>query len=104
MILYLARRCAGAAATHRDRQQMADQIRRLAWHALAYQGHLAFPGDSLLRLSMDLATGSAGVLVALTAALDPDRGGLPFLQPQAARTSGPSPGEEPDRLLNHVHR
>lgn len=104
MILYLARRCATGAATHRDRQRMSDQIRRLAWHAVPYRGHLAFPGDSLLRLSMDLATGSAGVLLALVAALDPDRGCLPFLQPQATRTPGPSPGSKPDRLLAHLKR
>jgi hypothetical protein len=41
------------------------QVRRLAWHALPYGGGLAFPGEQLLRLSMDLATGTAGVLLAL---------------------------------------
>jgi len=58
----------------------AEQIRNLAWHAVPYRGGLAFPGDRLLRLSMDLATGSAGVLLALGAAL---RNGadLPFLTP-----------------------
>ncbi|MGK4584722.1 class III lanthionine synthetase LanKC [Kitasatospora sp. HPMI-4] len=40
-------------------------IRRLAWHVIPYQGHPAFPGEQLLRLSMDLATGTAGVLAAL---------------------------------------
>jgi len=39
---------------------------------------VAFPGDQLLRLSMDLATGSAGVLLALHAALD-QGACLPFL-------------------------
>jgi hypothetical protein len=81
---------------------MADQIERLSWHALTYQGQLAFAGDSLLRLSMDLATGSAGVLLALTAALEPDRGCLPFLEPQATRTPGPSPGTKPDRRLVQI--
>jgi hypothetical protein len=96
MILYLARRC--------DGQLMAEQIERLSWHALAYREQLAFPGDSLLRLSMDLATGSAGVLLALTAALEPDRGCLPFLEPQAPQTSGPSPGTKPDRRLVHLEQ
>jgi hypothetical protein len=104
MILYLARRCANDAATHSDRQRMADQIERLSWHALTYQGQLAFAGDSLLRLSMDLATGSAGVLLALTAALEPDRGCLPFLEPQAPQTSGPSSGTKPDRRLVHLEQ
>ena len=60
---------------------MAAQIRRLAWHALSYEGHLAFPGDRLLRLSMDLATGTAGVLLALGAALHDEPVHLPFLGP-----------------------
>ncbi|MYT26956.1 serine/threonine protein kinase, partial [Streptomyces sp. SID7760] len=41
----------------------------LTLHHVTYAGHLAFPGDQLLRLSADLATGSAGVLLALGTAL-----------------------------------
>jgi hypothetical protein len=59
--------------------EVAEQIRRLSWHALTYRGQLAFPGDQLLRLSMDLATGSAGVLLALGAALHDHPVHLPFL-------------------------
>ncbi|MEU0188734.1 class III lanthionine synthetase LanKC [Streptomyces afghaniensis] len=58
---------------------VAAQIDALSWHALEYQGHLAFPGEQLLRLSMDLATGSAGVLLALGSALHPEPVHLPFL-------------------------
>jgi hypothetical protein len=47
---------------------IARLVRRLAWHALTYDVHVAFPGDGLMRLSMDLSTGSAGVLLALRAA------------------------------------
>ncbi|MFT4051953.1 MAG: lanthionine synthetase LanC family protein [Microbacterium sp.] len=36
--------------------------------ALKWEGKLVFPGDNYLRLSMDLSTGSAGILAALTAA------------------------------------
>jgi tRNA A-37 threonylcarbamoyl transferase component Bud32 len=61
-------------------------VRRLAWHALSYQGHLAFPGEQLLRLSMDLATGTAGVLLALGAALHDQPVGLPFLGPRRGTT------------------
>ncbi|MFD8754776.1 class III lanthionine synthetase LanKC [Kitasatospora sp. NPDC059577] len=67
-----------------DDPDVAAQIRALSLHALAYQGHLAYPGEQLLRLSMDLATGSAGVLFALGAALGDTRVHLPFLGP--ART------------------
>jgi tRNA A-37 threonylcarbamoyl transferase component Bud32 len=42
----------------------------LALHAVPYHGHIAFPGTHLLRLSMDVATGGAGVLMALASALD----------------------------------
>lgn len=62
-------------------EPVADQIRRLRWHALNYQGHLAFPGDQLLRISMDLATGTAGVLLAVGSALHDTPVSLPFLQP-----------------------
>jgi tRNA A-37 threonylcarbamoyl transferase component Bud32 len=56
----------------------ARHVARLSWHAVPYRGCLAFPGDQSLRLSSDLATGSAGVLLAVHAAL---HGGpvLPFL-------------------------
>ncbi|OCC07351.1 class III lanthionine synthetase LanKC [Streptomyces sp. PTY087I2] len=66
----------------------------LGSHALAYGGGLAFPGEQLMRLSMDLATGTAGALLALGAASGRPIG-LPFLPaaaPAAAhpgRASGP---------------
>jgi hypothetical protein len=57
-------------------------VRRLAWHAVDYGDGLAFPGDMLLRLSMDLGTGTAGVLLSVGAALAPGRTPtLPFLGP-----------------------
>lgn len=67
--------------------ELAAQVRRLDWHALGFRGGLAFPGDQLLRLSMDLATGSAGVLLALGAALHDEPVHLPFLGPAV-----PAPG------------
>jgi hypothetical protein len=57
----------------------ARLVRGLDWHALPYGGGLAFPGDQLLRLSMDLATGTAGVLLALGVALHDAPTQLPFL-------------------------
>jgi hypothetical protein len=44
---------------------LPELISGLRWHALPYGGGLAYPGDQLLRLSMDFATGTAGVLYAL---------------------------------------
>ncbi|WP_097982681.1 class III lanthionine synthetase LanKC [Streptomyces sp. f150] len=66
----------------------------LGSHALTYGGGLAFPGEQLMRLSMDLATGTAGALLALGAAAGRPTG-LPFLPaaPAAAhpgRASGPT--------------
>jgi hypothetical protein len=60
---------------------LAELIRGLRWHALPYGGGLAFPGDQLLRLSMDFATGTAGVLFALGTALHDLPVFLPFLEP-----------------------
>ncbi|WP_219462095.1 class III lanthionine synthetase LanKC [Nonomuraea rhizosphaerae] len=54
------------------------QIKGLRWHALPYEGGLAFPGDQLLRLSMDFATGTAGVLFALSTVMGDQPGQLPF--------------------------
>lgn len=79
MILYLSRQH-GAAAADRDPAVIAH-VRRLSWHALAFESELAFPGEQLLRLSMDLATGSAGVLLSLGAALADETVQLPFLGP-----------------------
>ncbi|OJF11997.1 class III lanthionine synthetase LanKC [Couchioplanes caeruleus] len=76
IIRYLAQR-------DRDGEELRAQIRNLAWHAVPFQGRLAFPGEQLLRLSMDLATGSAGVLLALGAALHDEPVDLPFLAPAA---------------------
>jgi hypothetical protein len=56
-----------------------QHLRRLAWHALSYRGGTAFPGSGLIRLSMDLATGTAGVLLASCAADAGGRAGLPLL-------------------------
>jgi hypothetical protein len=77
MILYLSRRQPpGKAAAAPD---VAAQIRWLGWHALSYADGVAFPGDQLFRLSMDLATGTAGVMLGLHSALSPDGADLPFV-------------------------
>ncbi|MGW7422695.1 class III lanthionine synthetase LanKC [Streptomyces sp. NPDC054813] len=78
MILHLAR-------TGADPVRLAAQVDGLGWFAMAYQGQLAFPGHQMMRLSMDLGTGTAGCLLALTAALDGGRAAhLPFLPPPPA--------------------
>ncbi|MFI0372406.1 class III lanthionine synthetase LanKC [Actinomadura sp. 1N219] len=73
MLLYLARH-------GRDDPRVAGHVRDLAWHALPYGDGLAFPGEHMYRLSMDLATGTAGVLLALGAALHDPAPGLPFFR------------------------
>jgi hypothetical protein len=93
MLLYLSR--ALAPGTGGEDPVVAAHVRRLNWHAMSYRGHLAFPGDQLLRLSMDLGTGTAGVLLALGAALHDEPVHLPFLaavHPDTART-------DPDLIL-----
>ena len=61
--------------------ETAEQVQGLAWHAVSHDGTLAFPGDQLYRLSSDLATGAAGVLLALGAVLHSSPVYLPFLAP-----------------------
>ncbi|MGW4566288.1 class III lanthionine synthetase LanKC [Streptomyces sp. NPDC004561] len=85
MILHLAR--SGTPGATRER--LAAQIDGLGWFAMNYQGQLAFPGHQMMRLSMDLATGTAGCLLALASALDDKRtdegtAHLPFLPPPSA--------------------
>jgi serine/threonine protein kinase len=89
MILYL--RHGGGP---RDRI-VDDHIRRLAWHAVDYQGCPAFPGQELLRLSMDLATGTAGVLLAVGAALHSAPVHLPFLDPALCAQARTEPAASP---------
>ena len=67
--------------------QVAKQIRNLAWHALPYGDGMAFPGNEMLRLSMDLATGTAGVLLALGTVLHDRPVTIPLLS--AARKAAP---------------
>jgi hypothetical protein len=80
-----------AAGLRRDPDPLAaramDQhLTWLALHAVPYHGHIAFPGTHLLRLSMDVATGGAGILLALASALEGAQL-LPFLSEQNATAS-----------------
>ncbi|MFI8454824.1 class III lanthionine synthetase LanKC [Kitasatospora sp. NPDC085464] len=84
-LIALLRQAQGGGTEHAD--TIRRHIRRLAWHAIPYQGHPAFPGEQLLRLSMDLATGTAGVLTALGAVFA-DSPAMPFW-PSAAGPDGP---------------
>ena len=59
--------------------ELVQLVHGLDWHALPYGGGLAFPGDKLLRLSMDLATGTAGVLFGMATAMCEPPVYLPFL-------------------------
>ncbi|MCA6094811.1 class III lanthionine synthetase LanKC [Streptomyces sp. SCA3-4] len=73
---------------------VAAQIAGLGWYAMPYAGELAFPGHQMMRLSMDLATGTAGCLLALGAALGERPAQLPFLPPlRGPQSRFPSDGE-----------
>ncbi|MFE6054232.1 class III lanthionine synthetase LanKC [Kitasatospora sp. NPDC056446] len=87
-LLRQAQTAPGAGTAHAD--VIRRHIRRLAWHAIPYRGHPAFPGEQLLRLSMDLATGSAGVLAALGSVFA-DTPPMPFW-PTAEAPDGPRAG------------
>ncbi|MCC3768169.1 class III lanthionine synthetase LanKC [Streptomyces sp. UNOC14_S4] len=83
MILHLSRTTAPGALP----AQVDAQVRALSWYAMAYEDGLAFPGSQMMRLSMDLATGTAGCLLALGAALGDCPAQLPFLPPLRAPQS-----------------
>ncbi|MBT2420182.1 class III lanthionine synthetase LanKC [Streptomyces sp. ISL-22] len=87
MILHLGR-------TGAPRARLAEQIAGLGWYAMPYQGQLAFPGHHMMRLSMDLGTGTAGCLLALGATLaaeDSTAAQLPFLPPPRRRPTDAAP-------------
>jgi predicted Ser/Thr protein kinase len=73
---------------------IAPQVRGLRWHALPYGGGLAFPGDQMLRLSMDFATGTAGVLFALGTVMPERKACLPFLEAAVPRSLTPDVRKE----------
>ncbi|MFC7583709.1 hypothetical protein ACFQYP_07995 [Nonomuraea antimicrobica] len=83
---------AGVAAG--DTGPVPELVEGLRWHALPYAGGLAFPGDQLLRLSMDFATGTAGVLLALGAVLGERACHLPFLEAAPERPDPTTPRKE----------
>lgn len=75
MMVLAAHTSRTAAPDARDDRShaLAGHVRRLAWHAVARDHSsdagrtVAFPGHRLLRLSMDLGSGTAGALLALDA-------------------------------------
>ncbi|MEV8017377.1 class III lanthionine synthetase LanKC [Streptomyces sp. NPDC086554] len=96
MILHLSRAHPPGTAAVRD-PVIAGHVRRLARHACLLDGRLAFPGEQLMRLSMDLATGGAGVLLALGAAFHSRPAGLPFLTPGLTADDLPVPSRLQER-------
>ena len=67
------------ADTDTERAMHRHRTLLVSLHATHYLGALAFPGSHSLRLSMDFATGSAGVLRAMTLAGGGEGPLLPFL-------------------------
>ncbi|MFE5808056.1 class III lanthionine synthetase LanKC [Streptomyces sp. NPDC056491] len=89
MILHLARTTTpGPGSAPGD---IARQVEALARHAVPYKGFLAFPGEQMMRLSMDLSTGTAGALLALGSAAPGGRAHLPFLPPPRSTAAAPEP-------------
>ncbi|MEV6129146.1 class III lanthionine synthetase LanKC [Streptomyces violaceusniger] len=80
-----------------DGERLATAIERhvcgLGFHVVDHSGHAAVPGDQVLRLSTDLATGAAGVLLALDAA-DTGRPALPFLSRGVVAPHGSRPATQ----------
>ncbi|MFE9191968.1 class III lanthionine synthetase LanKC [Micromonospora sp. NPDC007208] len=76
MIYYLGVRAHDNPAP--DTSTVRMQLNKLARHAMYHRGELIFPGRRLLRLSTDLATGSAGVALSVNFAVNHGPQ-LPFL-------------------------
>jgi len=65
-----------------------SHLAALGLHAVPHAGGPAFLGDQCLRLSTDLATGAAGVLLAVDTVLTGKNTGLPFLTGRPALPAG----------------
>jgi predicted Ser/Thr protein kinase len=85
---------AGRPAAGPSRARVQAHVQRLAWHAVAYADGLAFPGDMLYRLSMDLGTGTAGVLLSLARAARPQAVTLPAFRPLPAPAAQIDPAHQ----------
>ncbi|NEB38739.1 class III lanthionine synthetase LanKC [Streptomyces sp. SID14515] len=86
-----------------DRERaVARHTELLGSHAVAYGDGIAFPGEQLMRLSMDLATGTAGALLALGAASGRSTG-LPFL-PAGLPVPPAAPAAHPGRASGPKNR
>lgn len=77
MIWHLARTTTPGTTS----EDIEHQLHALAWYAMPFSGGLAFPGEQMMRLSMDLFTGTAGCLLAVGSALHHAPAQLPFLPP-----------------------
>ncbi|WP_320777678.1 class III lanthionine synthetase LanKC [Streptomyces sp. CRN 30] len=97
MVLYLARTTATGPGT--GPEAVRRQLDALSWHAMSYRGRLAFPGEQMMRLSMDLATGTAGCLLAVASVHGDPPAGLPFLPPP--RTGGRPSDSAPSGVVVH---
>lgn len=91
MIAYLAALGRLGLSTPRTEDALAHHVAELRLHALRRPEGIAFPGQGLLRVSCDYATGSAGVLTALETYATVLEGGpsaaaihVPLLMPSAA--------------------
>lgn len=73
MVAYLARR-----GSPKLFDQACAQLRRLGLHAIAHQDILKFPGSGLSRFTCDLATGTAGILLAVRSINDKNATALPY--------------------------
>ncbi|MCT7354183.1 class III lanthionine synthetase LanKC [Streptomyces sp. 15-116A] len=98
MVLYLGRTTATGPGT--GPRAVRRQVDALTWHAMSYRGRLAFPGEQMMRLSMDLSTGTAGCLLALASVRGDRPAGLPFL-PSPRHTPRPTSRSTRDREREH---
>jgi hypothetical protein len=80
--LALALRHLGDASSDALRMHMS----RLSWHSVEWSGGIAFVGEQMFRLSMDLMTGSAGVLLSAANSTGQTDASLPYLVDDVSAT------------------
>jgi tRNA A-37 threonylcarbamoyl transferase component Bud32 len=86
LICALSASCGSETRQRHNRRRVEQHLERLVWQLVPYRCHLGVPGHRLLRLSMDLGTGAAGVLLSI-AETSTDGGCAPPLL-DSRRTTG----------------
>lgn len=99
LIYYLLKQSATGRDYGRAREHIASHVKSLRLHAIPHESGIHFPGEQLLRLSTDWATGSAGVSNILGLYAD-DLRGTDYTHPPFLGIEEPLKNLKPQLVLN----